>query len=69
MDVKKPNPVLNINFYFTIDVVFDEFSKSDIAIDKDNYKEVWLYLSLKRKEKYLARLLLGIEILQRLIKH
>ena len=51
MDVKALYPSLDIEF--TIDIICDEFYKSDITIQDVDYEEIGLYLSLNRNEKYL----------------
>jgi len=54
MDVKALYPSLDLNY--TIEIVCQEFYKSNVKIEGVDYLELGLYLSLNRKEEYLRDL-------------
>ena len=54
MDVKSLYPRLDIAF--TIQIVCDEFIKSDVKVEGVDYDEVGLYIKINRNEEYVRML-------------
>ena len=51
MDVKSLYP--NLDIFFTIEVVAEEYTRSEIKIEGVDYEEIGLYIALNRSKTYI----------------